>query len=386
MSKDSNPNRNTPPNALSAVFVTPLPFASTNLPHTNINTNEANEYDIQPLAYAVRNGDYNKAKALLQDGANPNASFHILSDAVGVEEGAATKTALQGVRASTPPLMVAAAMGNVEITNLLIDYGAQINAQDNLGYTPLMAAAVKGRIGVIQTLITKGAHKEVTNTLGETVLHLAIRYNHAEIACKFIFNHADINCVVRGEPFAGATPLIYLVMHTTLDQSSLNILHKLLEADADKEHKDNYGMTALAYAIKNGYKDIAKDLINAGTDLHWQGSRGEDYLLLAIQNERVDLVKILLDQGVHVGEGHVKLIEHYQTCNKPIFDDSFSYLEIPTGHEGAKPIDQIKQMVDAKLIKLENEDDSNLNYHTTTTTMAERSMLAGDFSENSEEA
>jgi tetratricopeptide (TPR) repeat protein len=85
------------------------------------------------LESAVHKGDVKKVKELLDKGANVNEFKY----------GTA--------------LMIAAQDGRLEIARLLIDRGADINVQSNMGWTALGLAADGGHTDMVDLLITKGA-------------------------------------------------------------------------------------------------------------------------------------------------------------------------------------------------------------------------------------
>ena len=58
--------------------------------------------------------------------------------------------------------------GHLECAKALLGAGADINKQDNTGWTPLMAAAQKGKIEVVRELLKRGAKKDLKNIYGKT--------------------------------------------------------------------------------------------------------------------------------------------------------------------------------------------------------------------------
>jgi len=86
------------------------------------------------------------------------------------------KIRLFGVRKYNPNDYEKEPDENVEILKLLIDKGADINAQDNYGSTPLHYAVEDNRfINGIQYLIEHGANVDEKDSYSNTPLHIAAR-------------------------------------------------------------------------------------------------------------------------------------------------------------------------------------------------------------------
>ena len=80
-------------------------------------------------------------------------------------------------------LHIAAAMGNIEITRLLLSLDSGLClVKDKLGRTPLHCAAIKGRVEIARELLSHcyEAVKEVSSR-GETALDLAVKNNQYEL-------------------------------------------------------------------------------------------------------------------------------------------------------------------------------------------------------------
>lgn len=74
---------------------------------------------------------------------------------------------------SAPALHRAASNGHIEIVELLLDHGADINAKDVLGATALhQAAAVQEP--VLHLLLKRGAVPSIVTSMGESALHSAV--------------------------------------------------------------------------------------------------------------------------------------------------------------------------------------------------------------------
>lgn len=64
------------------------------------------------------------------------------------------------------PLMVAAKAGHVKVVKVLLELGANINAQDRFGITPVMLAAANGHKEVVSLLLKAGAMPFLRSELG----------------------------------------------------------------------------------------------------------------------------------------------------------------------------------------------------------------------------
>jgi len=109
---------------------------------------------------AVKSGDYAEVKRLIEEGADVNAQNN------------------DGWTA----LMWATHYGYPEFAKLLIDKGADINAQNNKGLTALGTASVRGKTKAAKLLIEEGADINVQDTWGHTALEWALREGYPEIA------------------------------------------------------------------------------------------------------------------------------------------------------------------------------------------------------------
>ena len=70
----------------------------------------------------------------------------------------------------------------VDMIDLLLKSGANINAQDNEGNTPLHSATLIGQITTIESLLLAGADPTITNNSGQTPLQLAEKFGRTDVA------------------------------------------------------------------------------------------------------------------------------------------------------------------------------------------------------------
>lgn len=79
------------------------------------------------------------------------------------------------------PLNYAAWDDNVEICDLLLRHGADVNKQDRFGRTALMDASFKGRTETVELLLAKGAKVEFKDEDGKTASDLAKENGHPHL-------------------------------------------------------------------------------------------------------------------------------------------------------------------------------------------------------------
>ena len=191
------------------------------------------------------------------------------------------------------PLRCASSVGDVEISRfLLLQWGVDINSQDEGGTSPLLGAVQGGHLDVVQLLIDSGADMGSRTNDGRTALHFASQNGHVKVAKLLIQNNAD----VRSRDNDGWTPL-HLASH-------VDMVELLIQHGADVGSRHDKGWTPLHSASKNGHIKVAELLIQKGADAgshengYWSRGSGGTPLHLA---SHVDLVELLIKHGADVG-------------------------------------------------------------------------------------
>jgi len=172
---------------------------------------EVNQNGETPLHIAAKKSDVKIGKALLEQGANPNAKSKV---------GAAP------MHSATLAQKI-----SCEFLNLLIEYKADVNVKNQAGATPLIFAASRNRdvtqvsehIAMVKILIDSGAEIDAVNQSDMTALHYAA-YN--------------------GEPF--------------------KIVEMLITAGANPNHPNKTGITPLIQAAANNHQEAFNILADAG--------------------------------------------------------------------------------------------------------------------------
>lgn len=114
-----------------------------------------------PLHLAAANGDADRVRVLIEDGAE--------FDVPDGDEGLC-------------PLHVAAQYGHERVVDLLVRYGADLEARTLHQQTPLHLAALHGQAGVTAQLLKYHVRLDCRNAEGMTALELAEKYGHRDVA------------------------------------------------------------------------------------------------------------------------------------------------------------------------------------------------------------
>jgi uncharacterized protein len=144
-------------------------------------TPPANEF----LFQAASNGDLDRVRTLLDQGANVNAA--------------------QGDGMSA--LHLAARAGEVTMADVLIGAGAKLETKTRLGeHRPLHVASASGRSGVVSLLVAAGADVNALTTTGAAPVHFAAASGSADAVAALLSGGAEVD--VR-EPVWGQTALMF---------------------------------------------------------------------------------------------------------------------------------------------------------------------------------
>lgn len=170
------------------------------------------------------------------------------------------------IMGSLPPLVVVANKNHPKLMNMLLDYGADINRQDVSGRSALMVAAANGNTEVLDALLDR--HSEAA-VIGE-----------AEKRFQDIVEHYELEEALAQED--GLT-------HDKKDQlmglkPKAEALDNLKQRDQviNFNLQDNYGMTAAMLAAQNGNFRNLEKILRYNQDLTLRDSRNgwrlTDYL------------------------------------------------------------------------------------------------------------
>lgn len=278
--------------AMSEAFAKPEPQAQSREPAKPLAGDT-------PLHKAARNGDNERVKALLAEGADVNAkskdgeiALHLAaySGHKQIAELLIAKGAPVDARDNfgMTPLREAAYSGHREMADFLLSRGADINAKTIHGDTPLHWSAFKGSKGVAELLLAKGADVNARKNDGGTPLHLATFKGEKEIAEMLIARGADVNARTK----EGMTPLLDAIAEGRKEMAQL-----LIAKGADVNAGDNDGDTALHWTAIKDRKDIAELLLARRANVNARNKAGETPLQMAMGRGKTELAAIFKKHG-----------------------------------------------------------------------------------------
>lgn len=155
-------------------------------------------YCFRPLHCAVQMGHTETVELLIRFGADVNAKD----------------------RNQYTPLHVVAASGMETVSRMLINAGADVNSQNAFGNTPLHIACLNSHLNICQDLVNSGANKEATNFRGQTPLHIAAASTGGVDCTVFLLQH---NVEINKQSLDGRTPLHMTAIHGRFTRSKMLI-------------------------------------------------------------------------------------------------------------------------------------------------------------------
>lgn len=290
-----------------------------NVKRTKDNSNET------PLHLAARSSTLEIVTLLLKNGAEVNAKCNeYLEDE------------------HRDALSYAAERGNKEIVELLLDFGADMNNDDIIGYNKAVYLAARdGYPEIVKLLLDRGATEELDDSMYD-----AAKFGHLEIVKLFLdrgfsvhtksFENDPSICAAAEQNHADVVELLLdhganidkqidsnrIALHAALSEGSTETVKLLVNRGANIFiTDDNYGMTSLHQAAHNENDDefLVKFLLDRGVDINQVASDGGTALFYALRQGNLKILDFLLNRGADINivnkEGRTAVSIAIQTIN-----------------------------------------------------------------------
>jgi ankyrin repeat protein len=176
------------------------------------------------------------------------------------------------------------------VRSMLEDHGADVHLADDKGIQAVHSAATTRNISMLELLIEHGADINAQSPRG-TPLLMAVDSNEPETASFLLERGADPNGARDGwSPLTAA-----------VDLNSTEMIQALLDHGANVMFKDSDGWTALHMAAMNGNNRILAMLLDApGADIDVATEEGRTLVHQAAKSGRTDTLKWLVERGANV--------------------------------------------------------------------------------------
>ena len=222
-------------------------------------------------------------------------------------------------------LFIAATGGRSHVCRILLDHGADLNQQDEMGWTaltvaiktkslatvkellsrkilvntsdhyqmrPIHWAAKFGLFEILQELVRAGAEVGTKSSEGWTALHLAAGYGHRD-CCEFLIAQG---CSVKDCDLKGISPFMFACLNGNDD-----IARYLAECGADTKIVDQTGWNCIHWAASNDHPSTCEYLVGIGVDVNARNSKGQTPLDLADQYRCTRAIEVLERLGATNG-------------------------------------------------------------------------------------
>jgi ankyrin repeat protein/L-ascorbate metabolism protein UlaG (beta-lactamase superfamily) len=190
-----------------------------------------------------------------------------------------------------PPLLVAAAVGNIEIAQLLLDAGAFIDAGDSDNSTALGVAAMRRHGEMVAFLIENGADVNRRDRKADCPLSFAVYGRDEAIIQQLVDAGADLYF---------RSPNGQTLLHFACQRGVTEFGKYLIENNADINARAEDGGTALGYAATGGSVELVSLLIEKGAETNPAGPGEMAPLDFAMWDNKVECARLLLDNGAEV--------------------------------------------------------------------------------------
>ena len=181
--------------------------------------------------------------------------------------------------------------GKLDVAEMLIKLGADVNKSSRLYYNALMVASAINSVAAVQLLQKYYVKIDQAIYDNRTALWIAARMGHFEIIRILLDADADPN---PRQEFCLETAL-----YAAASKNHVEVVQHLLDAKADLEIPDSRGFTPLAIASENGHSEVVSLLLSKNADPNKISMLGFSAIGQASRNGHLQVVTLLLQHNTN---------------------------------------------------------------------------------------
>ena len=187
-------------------------------------------------------------------------------------------------------LHLASRKGHIGVIRVLLDNGADADAQDNYQSTPLHMASAGGHVEAVRLLLEREANATLTDDRDAEAIDLAYQGGHSKVARVFLeFGH--------GMGWVGPHINKWPPLNRALFEGNVELTCDLLECGADLTVQAGDDWSPLQAASLGGHAEAIRVLLKHGVDVTARNNYGWPPLHLASLAGHVEVVRVLLEHG-----------------------------------------------------------------------------------------
>ena len=255
-----------------------------------------------PLMHACANGEFLLATRLIRHGANVRAADSNCCTALHYAAGNGKAQVISLLVDNGAELEVKTAVKNTPLhmavqgpsdpsdtVEQLLRAGADKEAKKDTK-TPLWLAIENHKKACVNVLLEFGANIEAADKDMWRAMHIAAREGQAEIIKALLKSGANIEAVTR----LGNRPL-----HIAVRKGQVESVNALLKSGANIEAVTQNGYRPLHIAAREGQVESVKALLKSGANIEAAAADGRRTLHIAALGGQLEVIKALLDHGAN---------------------------------------------------------------------------------------
>jgi ankyrin repeat protein len=168
-----------------------------------------------------------------------------------------------------------------------------LNQIDTLGRTPLHHAAISGFGGIVELLLSYGAAIDAVDRNGCTALHCALFEGRLNAADILIGRDADL---CRHDTLIGITPI-----HIAAAQGYLQMASMLIDRHVKVDTMESQGLTPLHISALKGDPNMTSLLLSRGAQVNARSTDDKTPLDCAMAGNSTGVIDLLSRHGAHFG-------------------------------------------------------------------------------------